>query len=139
SRPELDRLMRDATKGLRDFDAVMVWKLDRFGRSVQHLHNTLASLQGAGVAFASLKDGFDLTTTMGKLMFSMLAAFAEFERNVIAERVKAGLRGDKPGYSRKGKKIGKPIGPNGPSRSTLWRKAKSSPSTATTATQGGKQ
>ena len=115
NRPELDRLMRDATRGLRDFDAVVVWKLDRFGRSVQHLHNTLARLHEAGVVFVSQKDGFDLTTTMGKLMFSMLAAFAEFERNVIAERVKAGFR--KPGAKRPGRKI---VGM--PSRTTLWRR-----------------
>jgi DNA invertase Pin-like site-specific DNA recombinase len=124
SRPALDRLMRDVGKGLRDFDAIAVWKLDRFGRSLQHLVNAVAQLTEAQVAFVSLRDSLDLSTPAGKLMFHVMAAMAEFELGLIRERVKAGLRGDKPGYSRKGKKIGKPIGPDGPSRSTLWRQSK---------------
>lgn len=122
SRPQLDRLMREATKGLRDIDAVLVWRLDRFGRSLQHLQNAIAVLRDAKVGFISLKEGFDLTTPMGKAFFGMLGVFAEFERDVIAERIKAGLRNAKA----KGHLPGRKIDPKrGPSRTTLWRRAKS--------------
>lgn len=121
SRPQLDRLMRDATKGLRDFEAVVVWRLDRFGRSLQHLQNAIALLRDAKVGFISLKEGFDLTTPMGKAFFGMLGVFAEFERDVIAERIRAGLRSAKA----KGHVPGPKIDPaKGPSRMTLWRRAK---------------
>ncbi len=80
SRPQLDKLMKDAASGL--FDAVLVWKLDRFGRSVRHLANAIAELQSNGVTFISLKDSIDLSTAQGRLMFSLLSAMAEFEREV---------------------------------------------------------
>jgi DNA invertase Pin-like site-specific DNA recombinase len=118
SRPALDRLMRDACKGLRDFDAVLVWKLDRFGRSLQHLLDKVAALQEAGIGFISQKDGFDLSTPMGKMMFQMLGVFAEFERNIIAERIRAGFK------KSTAKRPGPKIGPEGPSRTTLWRRSK---------------
>ena len=122
SRPQLDRLMRDATRGLRDIDAVLVWRLDRFGRSLQHLQNAIALLRDAKVGFVSLKEGFDLTTPMGKAFFGMLGVFAEFERDVIAERIRAGLKNAKA----KGHVPGRKIDPKkGPSRTTLWRRAKS--------------
>lgn len=121
SRPQLDRLMREATKGLRDIDTVLVWRLDRFGRSLQHLQNAIATLRDAKVGFISLKEGFDLTTPMGKAFFGMLGVFAEFERDVIAERIRAGLRNAKA----KGHLPGRKIDPKkGPSRTTLWRRAK---------------
>src|SRR6266849_10120722 len=90
SRPELNRLMADAK--LRRFDAVCVWKLDRFGRSLRHLVNALADLESLGVSFASLKDNLDLSTPSGRLMFQIIGAMAEFERSLIQERVRAGLR-----------------------------------------------
>lgn len=121
SRPQLDKLMRDATKGLQDIDAVVVWRLDRFGRSLQHLQNAIAILRDAKVGFISLKEGFDLTTPMGKAFFGMLGVFAEFERDVIAERIRAGLRNAKA----KGHLPGPKIDPRkGPSRTTLWRRSK---------------
>lgn len=121
SRPQLNRLMKDATKGLQDFEAVVVWRLDRFGRSLRHLLEAVTELQEAGVSFISQKDGFDLTTSIGKLMFQLLGAFAEFERNVIAERVKAGLKNAKA----KGHLPGPKIDPKkGPSRTTRWRQRK---------------
>jgi len=104
SRPALDDLLAAAAK--HRFDAVLVWKLDRFGRSLIHLATTVARFQKAGVAFISLKDGFDLTTSNGRLQFNMLASFAEFERDLIRERVKAGLRNAKA----KGKVLGHPCG-----------------------------
>ncbi|MGA2992417.1 MAG: recombinase family protein [Candidatus Korobacteraceae bacterium] len=102
SRPELNRLMVDAHR--RCFDAVLVWKIDRFGRSLKHLVNALADLGAYGVAFVSLRDNLDLSTPSGRLMFAVIGAMAEFERSLIQERVKAGLRNARA----KGKRIGRP-------------------------------
>jgi DNA invertase Pin-like site-specific DNA recombinase len=102
SRPELNRLMTDAH--LRRFDAVLVWKIDRFGRSLKHLVNALADLGAYGVAFISLRDNIDLSTPSGRLMFQIIGAMAEFERALIQERVKAGLRNAQA----KGKRLGRP-------------------------------
>jgi len=101
SRPELNRLMADAKK--RKFDAIAVWKLDRFGRSLKHLVLTLADLESLGIAFVSLRDGFDLSTPSGRLMFQIIGAMGEFERNLIRERVKAGMAHAKA----KGRKLGR--------------------------------
>ena len=89
SRPELNKLMADAKQ--RRFDAVLVWKLDRLGRSLKHLVSALSEFEALGVSFVSLRDSFDLTTPAGRLMFNMVASFAEFERDLIRERVKAGI------------------------------------------------
>jgi DNA invertase Pin-like site-specific DNA recombinase len=102
SRPALNRLMTDAQKC--KFDAVLVWKIDRFGRSLKHLVNSLADLSAYGIAFISLRDNLDLSTPSGRLMFQIIGAMAEFERALIQERVKAGLRNAKA----KGKRIGRP-------------------------------
>ena len=89
SRPELNKLMAAAKQ--RRFDAVLVWKLDRLGRSLKHLISALGEFEALGIAFVSLRDSFDLTTPAGRLMFNMVASFAEFERDLIRERVKAGI------------------------------------------------
>jgi DNA invertase Pin-like site-specific DNA recombinase len=89
-RPQLDRLMADAHR--RKFDLIAVWKIDRFGRSLKHLVNALADLDSLGVAFVSLRDNIDLSTPSGRLMFQIIGAMAEFERSLIQERVRAGLR-----------------------------------------------
>jgi DNA invertase Pin-like site-specific DNA recombinase len=102
SRPELNRLMADAHR--RKFDAVLVWKIDRFGRSLKHLVNALADLCAYGVAFISFRDNLDLSTPSGRLMFQIIGAMAEFERSLIQERVRAGLRNARA----KGKKFGRP-------------------------------
>jgi DNA invertase Pin-like site-specific DNA recombinase len=102
SRPALNRLMADA--GQRKFDAVLVWKLDRFGRSLRHLVNALAELEALGLSFISLRDNLDLSTPSGRLMFQIIGAMAEFERSLIQERVKAGLRNAKA----KGRRLGRP-------------------------------
>ncbi len=102
SRPALNRLMTDAQRCR--FDAVLVWKIDRFGRSLKHLVNSLADLSAYGIAFISLRDNLDLSTPSGRLMFQIIGAMAEFERALIQERVKAGLRNAKS----KGKLIGRP-------------------------------
>ena len=102
SRPELNRLMTDAHQ--RRFDAILVWKVDRFGRSLRHLVNALAELGALGVAFVSLHDNLDLSTPSGRLMFAVIGAMAEFERALIQERVRAGLRNARA----KGKQLGRP-------------------------------
>src|SRR5262249_25925727 len=102
SRPALNRLMSDAQRCR--FDAVLVWKIDRFGRSLKHLVNSLADLSACGIAFISLRDNLDLSTPSGRLMFQIIGAMAEFERALIQERVKAGLRNARA----KGKQIGRP-------------------------------
>jgi len=99
-RPQLDRLMRDAHR--RAFDAVLVFKLDRFGRSTSHLIRSLETFQSLGIGFISLTECLDSTTAQGKLMFTMLSAFAEFERSMIVERINYGLDRAR----KQGKKLG---------------------------------
>jgi len=90
SRPDFDRLMATALRG--GHDLVVVWKLDRFGRSTRHLLESIERLTQAGVRFVSITDGIDTdkNTAIGKLMLTLLAAFAEFERNTTMERSTAG-------------------------------------------------
>jgi DNA invertase Pin-like site-specific DNA recombinase len=102
SRPELNRLMQDARQ--RRFDAVAVWKLDRFARSLKMLVVSLAELEALGVAFVSLRDNLDLSTPTGRLMFQVVGAMAEFERALIQGRVRAGIRNARA----KGKALGRP-------------------------------
>ncbi len=90
SRPSLDRLLADCHAG--KLDLLLVWKLDRLGRSLAHLLAMLDALRTMGVAFVSLRDsGIDTTTPAGRLMLQMVGAFAEFERALIQERVRAGV------------------------------------------------
>ena len=102
SRPEFDRMLADASK--RKFDVLLVWKLDRLSRSLKHLLNTLDTLQSLNISFICYSDNIDTTTPTGKLMFQMVGAFAEFERELIRERVKLGLQRAKS----KGIKLGRP-------------------------------
>src|ERR1700688_4421580 len=101
-RPELDRLMADAHR--RRFDAVVVWKFDRFARSVSHLLRALETFKALGIEFVSLSEQVDTSTPTGKMVFTVLGAVAELERSLIAERVRAGLRNTKA----KGKRLGRP-------------------------------
>ena len=102
SRPELNRLMADAHR--RRFDAVVVWRFDRFARSVSHLLRALETFKALGIEFVSLSEQVDTTTPTGKMVFIVLGAVAELERSLIAERVKAGLRNARA----KGKRLGRP-------------------------------
>jgi len=102
SRPELNRLMADAHK--RRFDVVVVWKFDRFARSVSHLLRALETFQALGIQFVSLTEGVDTSTPAGKMVFTVLGAVAELERSLIVERVKAGMRNAKA----KGNNVGRP-------------------------------
>jgi DNA invertase Pin-like site-specific DNA recombinase len=86
-RPQLDRLLDQ----LRPSDTIVVWRLDRLGRSLKHLIQIVEDLAESGVGFKSLTEGMDTTTSGGKLIFSIFGALAEFERALIRERTKAGL------------------------------------------------
>lgn len=86
-RPELDRCLDH----LRPGDVLVVWRLDRLGRSVRHLIDVVTDLQGRGVEFRSLTEAIDTTTAGGRLVFHVFAGLAEFERSIITERTRAGL------------------------------------------------
>src|SRR5713101_179470 len=101
-RPELDRLMADAHK--RRFEAVAVWRFDRFARSTSHLLRALETFQALGIHFVSLSESVDTSTPVGKMVFTILGSVAEMERQMIVERVKAGLRNARA----KGKTLGRP-------------------------------
>jgi len=101
-RPELDRLMADAHQ--RKFDAVVVWKFDRFARSVSHLLRALETFRILGVEFVSLSEQVDTSTPTGKMVFTVLGAVGELERSLIVERVRAGLRNARA----RGKRLGRP-------------------------------
>jgi DNA invertase Pin-like site-specific DNA recombinase len=102
SRPELNQLLADAHG--RRFDAVVVWKFDRFARSVSHLLRALETFKALGIEFVSLSEQVDTSTPTGKMVFTVLGAVAELERSLIAERVRAGLRNARA----KGKRLGRP-------------------------------
>src|SRR5579864_2421550 len=103
SRPELNRLMKDAA--LRRFDAVLVWKLDRFGRSVRNCLDGIESLRAHGVRFLAVSQSIDTdeSNPTSRLLLHILASVAEFERELIRERVRAGIKSAK----HKGTKLGR--------------------------------
>jgi DNA invertase Pin-like site-specific DNA recombinase len=102
NRKGLKALMGAAQK--REIDIVLVWKLDRFARSLKDLVNMMNELSEVGVFFVSLKDNIDCSTSSGRLMLHVIGAFAEFEASLIRERVKAGLENARAN----GKKLGRP-------------------------------
>ena len=101
-RPQFDALHKAAAR--REFDVVMAWSVDRLGRSLQDLVGFLSEIHAAGVDLFLHQQGIDTTTPGGKAMFQMLGVFAEFERSIIQERVRAGLRRAKA----EGKQLGRP-------------------------------
>jgi DNA invertase Pin-like site-specific DNA recombinase len=101
-RPGLDLLIADAHK--RKFEVIVVWKFDRFARSVSHLLRALETFRALGIEFVSLSEQVDTSTPTGKMIFTVLGAVAELERSLIAERVRAGLRHARA----KGKRLGRP-------------------------------
>jgi DNA invertase Pin-like site-specific DNA recombinase len=105
SRPELNRLMADAHA--RRFDVVVVWRFDRFSRSVSHLCRALETFNALKINFVSMIEQIDTTTPAGTFVFHVLAAVAESERQTIVERVRGGLRNARA----KGKRLGRPRKP----------------------------
>jgi len=103
-RPAFDRLCRDATR--RRFDMIMAWSVDRLGRSLQDLVGFLSEIHASHVELYLHQQGLDTSTPSGRAMFQMMGVFAEFERAMIAERVRSGMARAKA----KGTKSGKPIG-----------------------------
>jgi DNA invertase Pin-like site-specific DNA recombinase len=102
SRPALNRLMADANR--RRFDVVVVWKFDRFARSVSHLLRALETFRALGIEFISLSENIDTSTPTGKMVFIVLGSVSELERSLIGERVRAGLRNAKA----RGTRLGRP-------------------------------
>src|SRR6266403_1732274 len=102
SRPQLNRMMQDAYE--RGFDVVVVWRFDRFARSVSHLLRALETFGSLGIEFVSLSEQVDTSTPTGKMVFTVLGAVAELESSLIKERVRAGLRNARS----KGKRLGRP-------------------------------
>jgi DNA invertase Pin-like site-specific DNA recombinase len=101
-RPELDRLMADARR--RRFDAVIVYRYDRFARSLRHLVNALEEFRALGIDFVSLHEGVDTSTPNGRLICGIFASIAEFERELIRQRVRSGLAAARA----RGKRLGRP-------------------------------
>jgi len=102
SRPALNQLMNDAKK--RRFDVVLVWRFDRFARSTKHLILALEEFKNLGVDFVSYQENIDTSSPLGSAIFTIISAVAQLERDIIAERVKAGLRRAREN----GKKLGRP-------------------------------
>jgi DNA invertase Pin-like site-specific DNA recombinase len=102
SRPGLNQMMKDARR--RRFDAVLVYRYDRFARSLRQLINGLGEFEELGIHFVSLHEGVDTGTPTGRLIFGIFASIAEFERSLIAQRVRSGQAAAK----RRGVKFGRP-------------------------------
>jgi DNA invertase Pin-like site-specific DNA recombinase len=102
SRPALDKLMKDAAK--LKFDIVLTWRIDRLGRSVSHLLDVLETLRKLGIEYASLSEQIDTSTPAGKMVFTVLGAVAELERNLTVDRVRMGLANAR----RRGVQLGRP-------------------------------
>lgn len=102
TRPQLTEVMSLARR--REFDVLLVYALDRFGRSVKHLVNALDEFQSLGIDFCAFNQDIDTTTPSGKLFFTMISGFAEFEAAIIKERVHAGLVRARA----EGKQLGRP-------------------------------
>ncbi len=102
SRPALSELMNDAKK--RKFDIVLVWRFDRFARSTKHLVNALYEFRNLGIDFISYQENIDTSSPLGEAIFTIISAMATLERDIIAERVRGGLRKAKAN----GKRLGRP-------------------------------
>jgi len=103
SRPELNLLMGDARK--RQFDAIVVWRFDRFARSTKHLLLALEEFRSLGIQFISYQENMDTSSPLGQALFTIVSAVAQLERDLIRERVSAGLRNARAN----GKKLGRPM------------------------------
>ena len=106
NRPGLTSLMKDARRG--EFDVVLVWRFDRFARSIEQLVLALAEFRTLGIDFVSCQEALDTSTAMGKAVFTIIGAMAELERNVIRERVVAGMEYARRHGTKSGNAIGRP-------------------------------
>jgi len=111
-------LLKEAVEYLRPGDTLVVWRLDRLGRSLQHLIETVTALEGRGIGFCSLTESIDTTTPGGKLIFHVFGALAEFERDLIQERTHAGLAAARA----RGRTGGRPRKLNDPKQLALARR-----------------
>ena len=111
-RKELNKM----NKSVRPGDTIVVWKLDRLGRSLRHLINQVNDYKERGIELVSIQDNINTTTPQGRLMFNLFATFAEFERELISERTKAGLKAARE----KGKFGGRPKGLTKESKKKAW-------------------
>jgi DNA invertase Pin-like site-specific DNA recombinase len=102
SRPELNKLMDDARK--RQFDAIVVWRFDRFARSTKHLLLALEEFRSLGIQFISYQENIDTSSALGQALFTIVSAVAQLERDLIRERVTAGIRNARAN----GKQLGRP-------------------------------
>src|SRR5208283_460367 len=102
SRPELNKLMEDACK--RQFDAIIVWRFDRFARSTKHLLLALEEFRSLGIQFISYQENIDTSSPLGQALFTIVSAVAQLERDLIRERVSAGIRNARAC----GKELGRP-------------------------------
>jgi len=109
--------LKDAEMILREGDALVVWKLDRLGRSIQHLIESINNLKDKGIGFRSLQEAIDTQTSGGKLVFHIFSALAEFERDLIRERTSAGLEAARA----RGRKGGRPKSLDEPKNITLLK------------------
>lgn len=130
-RPALDQLLADARR--RRFDAVACVKLDRLARSVRHLTEMAGEFDALGVGLIVLDQAIDTTTPAGRLLFHTLAAVAEFERDLISERVRAGMAAAK----RRGARFGRPRAIRGPDTYKLERRLREGASLRTVAKELG--
>src|ERR1700752_2375679 len=102
SRPKLNDLMADARK--RKFDAILVWRFDRFARSTKHLLLALEEFRSLGIQFISYQENIDTSSALGQVLFTIVSAVAQLERDLIRERVSAGIRNERAS----GRKFGRP-------------------------------
>ncbi len=102
TRPALSELMNDARK--RKFDIVLVWRFDRFARSTRHLVTALYEFRNLGIDFISYQENIDTSSPLGEAIFTIISAMSKLERDIIAERVKGGLRKARAN----GKRLGRP-------------------------------
>jgi DNA invertase Pin-like site-specific DNA recombinase len=102
SRPELNIMMGDARK--RQFDAIVVWRFDRFARNVKHLLTALEEFRSLGVQFVSYQENIDTSSALGQALFTIVSVVAQLERDLIRERISAGIRNARAN----GKKFGRP-------------------------------
>jgi DNA invertase Pin-like site-specific DNA recombinase len=105
SRPNLNMLLDDARK--RQFDAIVVWRFDRFARSTKHLLLALEEFRSLGIQFISYQENMDTSSPLGQALFTIVSAVAQLERDLIRERVSAGIRNARAN----GKKLGRPKSP----------------------------